>query len=111
MQAVTVSMTGVGFTRPVRLDDFAPGLVSIQVKVTGSSTYTVESTLDDPNDPANPVAVGSMVWFPSSDANVVNATTSQQSNFMFAPKYVRLSATTGSGTATMTVLQSSNGPI
>ena len=111
MQAVTASKTGVGATRPIRLDDFAPSNVSIQVNVTGVATYTVETSLDDPNDPANPIAVGSMTWFPSSDAAVVGATASKQSNFLFAPKFVRANVTAGAGTVALTVLQSSNGPI
>ena len=111
MQVVTASKTGVGQSRPVRLDDFAPSQTSIQVDVTGTVTYTVETTLDDPNDPIAPVAVGSMLWVPSSDVNVVGATASQQSNFLFAPCYVRLNVTAGTGTATLKVLQSSVGPL
>lgn len=110
MQVMTVSKTGVGQSRPLRLDDFAPSAISIQVDVSGAVTYTVETTLDDPDAPTNPVPVGSMTWFPSSDPNVVGATTAQQSNFLFAPCFVRLNVTAGIGTATLKVLQSSNGP-
>lgn len=110
MQSIVVSQTGVGQSRPVRLDDFAPSNISIQVVVSGAVTYSVETTLDNPNDPRNPVVSASMTWFPSSDAAVVSANTSQQSNFLFAPIFVRLNVTAGKGTATMTILQSSNGP-
>lgn len=116
--ALTVGMTNTAASPWVRFDDFAPSNISIQcnvVKVAASdaATYTVQSTLDDPNDPFNPVPTGSMTWVASSDTNVVGATTSQQSNFLFAPKFARVVLTTtstGQGSVSATFLQSSNGP-
>jgi hypothetical protein len=53
-----------------------------------------------------------MSWVDSSDTAVVAATATKQSNFLFAPKYVRLVVTTTStGSVRGTFLQSSNGPI
>jgi len=110
--AVTVGMTNTGSSSWVRFDDFAPSNISIQCVVSGSSTYSVQSTLDDPNDPVYPVSIASMSWVDSSDAAVVAATTTKQSNFLFAPKYARLVVTTTStGSVRGTFLQSSNGPI
>lgn len=115
MQArqVTVSDAsgGVKYSSLVRFDDFAPSNISIQCTVTGTVNYTVQSSLDDPNDPFNPVAVGSMTWVDTSDTAVVGATTTQQSNFLFAPKYVRVKLNSGAGSVTATFLQSSVGPI
>ena len=115
MQArqVTVSDAsgGVKYSSSVRFDDFAPSNISIQCTVTGTVNYTVQSSLDDPNDPFNPVAVGSMTWVDTSDTAVVAATTTQQSNFLFAPKFVRIKLNSGSGSVVATFLQSSNGPI
>jgi hypothetical protein len=109
--AITVGMTNTASSRWVRFDDFAPSNISLQCSVSGSATYTVQSTLDDPNDPFRPVAAGSVVWVSTSDTNVVAATTTQQSNFLFAPRYARIILTTTStGSVTMTALQSSNGP-
>lgn len=109
---VTVSnASGGAQTSPlVRFDDFAPGPVSIQCTVTGTVNYTVQSSLDDPNSATNPVALASMTWIVSSDTNVVGATTSQQSNFFFAPVFARILLSSGSGSVTATFLQSSNGP-
>jgi len=110
--ALTVGMTNTATSPWVRFDDFAPSNISIQCTVTGSATYTVQSTLDDPFDPFSPVAPGSMSWVNISDTNVVAATTTQQSNFLFAPKYARvILTTTSTGFVQMTTLQSSNGPI
>lgn len=109
--ALTVGMTNTAASPRIRFDDFAPSNISIQCNVTGSATYTVQSTLDDPNDPFNPVATGSMVWVNTSDTNVVAAVATRQSNFLFAPKFCRVVLTTTStGSVAMTALQSSNGP-
>ena len=109
--AITVGMTNTASSRWVRFDDFAPSNISLQCSVSGSATYTVQSTLDDPNDPFNPVLPGAVTWVSTSDTNVVAATTTQQSNFLFAPRYARIILTTTStGSVTMTALQSSNGP-
>lgn len=110
--AITVGMTNTAASPWVRFDDFAPSNISIQCTVTGSATYTVQSTLQDPNDPINPVAREDVRFINSSDSSVVAATSSQQSNFLFAPKYARLILTTTStGSVKGTFLQSSNGPI
>jgi hypothetical protein len=109
--AITVGMTNTASSRWVRFDDFAPSNISLQCSVSGSATYTVQSTLDDPNDPFRPVAAGSVVWVNTSDTAVIAATTTQQSNFLFAPRYARIILTnTSTGSVTMTALQSSNGP-
>lgn len=114
MQAITKSVSdasgGVKYSGLVRFDDFAPGLISIQCDVTGTVNYTIQSSLDDPNDPFAPVAVGSMTWIDTSDTAAVGATTSVQSNFMFAPKFARIKLNSGTGSVTATFLQSSNGP-
>ena len=114
MQArqVTVSDAsgGVQYSSWVRFDDFAPSNISVQCTVTGTVNYTVQSTLDDPNDPFNPVAVGSVTFVDSSDTNVVGATATKQSNFLFAPKYARIKLSSGSGSVVATFLQSSAVP-
>jgi hypothetical protein len=109
--AITVGMTNTAASRWIRFDDFAPSNISLQCDVSGSATYTIQSTLDDPNDPFNPTPVGAMNWVNTSDTAVVAATTTQQSNFLFAPRYARvILTTTSTGSVTMTALQSSNGP-
>ena len=114
MQSITVSVSdasgGAKYSRKVRFDDFAPSNISIQCNVSGTVSYTIETSLDDPDDPHNPVAVGSMTWIETSDTAGVNASTAIQSNFLFAPKYARIKLNSGSGTVTATFLQSSNGP-
>lgn len=109
--AITVGMTNTATSPWVRFDDFAPSNISIQCDVSGSATYTVQSTLDDPNDPFAPSSTAAMNWVNSSDTAVVAATSTQQSNFLFAPRFARvILTTTSTGTVTGVFLQSSNGP-
>lgn len=108
--AVQVGTNGVASTPWVRLDDWADGDVGIQVDVTGTVNYTVQSTMDDPNDPFIPVPLVLVNWIPSSDAAVVAATTSQQSNFEFSPVFARVLLNSGSGSISAIFRQSSAVP-
>ena len=78
MQPITVTASdasgGAVASGLVRFDDWAPGTVSLQVKVTGTVNYTVQTSMDDPNSPTNPVALASMTWSPSPDTGVVGQT-------------------------------------
>lgn len=109
---IVVGMTNTASSPWVRFDDFAPSNISLQCTVSDSVTYTVQATIQDPNDPFSPVPIGSMTWVSSSDTNVVGASATKQSNFLFAPKFARvILTTTSTGSVSMTTLQSSNGPI
>lgn len=109
--ALTVGMTNTAASPWVRFDDFAPSNISVQCSVSGSATYTLQSSLDDPNDPFSPVAASAMTWVNTSDTAVVAATTTQQSNFLFAPKFARvLLTTTSTGSVRSTFLQNSAVP-
>jgi len=103
------------FTPMVRFDDWAPGQISIQVSVSAgfTSTYTVQSTLDDPDDPINPVPVNDITWVVINDPYMVTASTSRQSNFLFSPKFVRVVLSPGAAgdTITATFLQASVTPL
>lgn len=95
----------------VRFDDWAPGPVSLQVTVTGTVNYTVQTSMDDPNSPTNPVALGSMTWIPSTDTAVVGQSASKSSTFAAAPIFARVLLNSGNGSVSATFLQLSNGPI
>lgn len=108
--AIIVGTNGIGGSRWVRFNDFAPSNISIQCNVTGTVNYTIQATLDDPNDPFNPTPAEDVIWVNSSDSAVVSANSTQQSNFLFTPKYAKVLISSGSGTVVATFLQSSNGP-
>lgn len=108
---ITVGTNGVAGSRWMRMDDFAPATWTVQVDASGTVNYTVQTTLDDPNDPISPVALGSENWLSSSDSNLVTATATKFGAFTGAPAYVRVLLNSGTGTATAKILQSSNGPV
>ena len=92
----------------VFFDAYAFAPISIQVSVTGTATYTVYSTLDDPNDPTNPVATGSVAWVPLSD--LTSQSESKQSTFAAIPKYAKVVQTAGDGSCAATFIQPASVP-
>lgn len=113
MRPITVSVDdasgGAQYSDWVRFDDWAPSYISIQCVTGGTVDYTIEYTLDDPNSPTNPVAINSVTWVESDDADVVNATGDATSNFIFAPTFARVKLNSGTGSVRATFLQSAGG--
>lgn len=107
---LSIGTNGVAASGWVFLDPWALSNVALQLNVSGTVNYTVQTSLDDPNSPTNPVAAASMAWVNSSDTMVVGATANQQSNLFFTPAYVRVLLNSGSGSVTMTVIQSGSVP-
>jgi len=106
--AVTVGTNGVAASDWVFLDSWPIPATSIQCTVSGTVNYTVQTTLDDPNSPTNPVALTAMTWVSSSDTAVVGATATEQSNLAFIPAYARVLLNSGTGSVTATFIQSGN---
>ena len=109
--SVSDASGGAKNSASVRFDDYAPSNISIQCTVTGTVNYTVQTTLDDPNRPTNPVPEASMTWVDSSDTAVVGATATKQSNFLFAPTFARIRLNSGNGSVAATFIQSSSVPL
>lgn len=109
--AVTVGTNAVADSPWVRFDDFAPNYISVNCATSGTVNYTVQTTLDDPNSPATPVAVGSMTFQNALDTNLVGQTASKSGGITYAPTFARVVLNSGTGSVTGTFLQSSNGPI
>jgi hypothetical protein len=95
--AVTVGTSDVASSPWVRFDDYAPSLVSIQCTVSGSVTYSVQQTLQDPNSPTDPVAATALTWINTSDTAAVNAKASLQTSYQYAPTFARITTTAGAG--------------
>lgn len=100
---------GVQTSEWIMCDSWCPGPVSVQVNVYNAPgaavVYTVESTLDYPDDPASPVPVPYVTWFPCGDVNLVNSSFPAQTYYAAAPRYIRLVQTAGTGVAQLTVSQ------
>lgn len=103
---VSIGTNGVGGSSWVMLDPWALPAVAMQFTASGTVNYTVQQTLDDPNDPTNAVAAASVTWVDSADSSVVGATTTQQTNYAFTPRYVRVRINSGSGSVVGTISQS-----
>lgn len=97
MRPIIISQTGTGSSQEAPLDIHGRPEISLQVVVSSTVNYTVEQTLDDPAD--------SPTWFPHPDTNLVSATTSKQGNYAYVPRAVRLKVNSGTGTATLTIIQ------
>lgn len=118
---VSIGTSGVAASPWVRLDDWAPAPTALQCTVVGTVNYTVQSTLDDPNDisnnpvtgpsPAPTITPANMTWVNSSDTAAVGATGTIQTNFGFAPKFIRVLLNSGTGSVTTTVTQSGTPPM
>jgi len=99
---VTTSDASAGTknSTPVIMDYLGNPNVSLQVVVTGTVNYTVQQTLDNPND-----AAVTPTWFNHPDANLVAQIINRQGNYAYIPVSVRLQQTSGSGSAVLTVVQ------
>ncbi len=106
--AITVGTSGVASSRWVRLDNWAFPQVGIQCDVSGTVNYTVQQTLDNPNDPISPMALSAVNWVNHPDTNLVGATTTLQGNYGYAPLYVRVTLNSGTGSVAMTLVQYNN---
>ena len=105
---------GVQFSEWMQVDSWCPGPVSVQVAIYQNPldnpvVYTVQSALDDPNDPASPVPAPYVTWFNCHDVNMVNGTSPAQTYYQAAPRYIRIVQTAGVGIAQLTISQ--NGAI
>ena len=85
---------------PAVLDLYGRPEVSLQVVVTGTATYTVQQTLD------NPLKAGeTLTWFDHPDTELVAQSANRQGNYAYIPAAVRVRQTAGAGSVTLTVLQ------
>ena len=98
MRQQVVSQTGVGSSTiiPMNLDS-TPFNVGFGVVATGTVTYTVQHTFDNPWTTTNPV------WF--NHPTVADETTNQDGNYAFPVAAVKVAVTAGTGTAQLTLIQ------
>lgn len=98
MKVQTVSKTGVGSSDALVMNtNISPFSVGFGVIVSGTVDYTVQHTFDDP-------AVGFATWF--SHPTITAKTTNQDGNYAFPVTGIKLLVNSGTGTATMKLVQS-----
>jgi len=99
MRPVVVSVTGVGNSPVIPMDFRAQNFnVGIGVVVSGTVTYTVQHTFDDVyNTAVTPT------WF--NNATLASLSANADGNYAFPVRAVRLNVSAGTGTATMTLIE------
>jgi hypothetical protein len=105
VSGVTVGTNGVAGSRWVRMDSWANAESALQVDVTGTVNYTVQTTMDDPNDPVSPVPVYSVKWVSSPDTNVVGQSATKASSLSVTPTWVRVLLNSGTGSVALKIAQ------
>ena len=105
VSGVTVGTNGVAGSSWLRFDSWADAQTAIQCNATGTVNYTVQVTMDDPNSPTNPVAIGSVTWLNTNDSDAVTAIGDVFTNFDWTPTYARILLNSGTGSVSGTFAQ------
>lgn len=101
MKPGIITRTGDGNSNPLILDYYGGASVALQIDVvSGSPNWTVQQTLNDPNNGAVTPA-----WLDHPDTNLVAQTVSRQGNYAFAPFAVRVVINSGDGVVRLTAIQ------
>lgn len=101
MRPVIVTRVNNGESAPAILDWYGGSDVAIQVDVVdGTPNWTVQQTLQDPNNTAI-----TPVWYDHADPNMVAQTVGRQSNYGYCPTAVRVVINSGNGTVRLTLIQ------
>lgn len=103
--AITIGTNGVAGSRWLRLDNWADAQTAIQCNATGTVNYTVQVTMDDPNDPVSPVGIASVTWLNTNDGDAVTAVGDVFTNFDWTPSYARILLNSGTGSVSGTFAQ------
>ncbi len=93
---VTAGTSTVATSPWVRFDEWAEAVVGMQFTVTGTATYTFESSFDDPNSLINLVAIADMNW-DSTISPVVGVAASVSASLPAAPLWGRIRLDSGTG--------------
>lgn len=108
---IEIGTNGVAHSPWINLDSWAFGATTVQCAISGTVSYNVESSNDDPNYYANPISPASMSW---DDKYALGSSTAQTTEIMASmpspPVWIRVLLNSGSGTVRMTVVQQGNAP-
>ena len=103
--ALTVGTTTTAASPWVRFDDWALPQAAIGCVISGTVNYTVQQTMDDPNDPNSPVAVASITWTSALDTTLVGASSNIIGVMNVVPRWGRILLNSGTGSVTGTFRQ------
>lgn len=100
-----VGTNGVAGSRWVFLDSWANAETAIQCNGSGTVNYTIQVTMDNPNDPISPVGIANVTWLNTDDPDAITAIGDIYSNFQFTPVFARILLNSGTGSVTGTFSQ------
>lgn len=101
----SLTITGTGTTGILGLDYATnPFNVGLSVNVTGTSTYSLEVTLDDPMDAG--FSAGSALW--QTVPSFSGLTAKAFGSLTVPAKGIRINASAGTGTITLYILQATS---
>lgn len=105
MRPIRLTQTGVGSTAVVPLDIHSNAMnVGVGCILTGTATYSVEHTFDDPF--ASDFVAASANWLPNT--GLTSKSVSADGNYAFPVRAIRLTIASGTGAVQMTVIQATN---
>lgn len=106
MKLTTITATGVSRSNVCVVDDFqAPFNIGIGAKVTGTATFNIEYSMDDPM--ADGYSASSATWYIASG---FSGLTSSTGGALTVPcKAISINITANGGTVTATIIQA--GPV
>ena len=106
MKLTTITATGVSRSNVCAVDDFqAPFNVGIGAKVTGTATFNIEYSMDDPM--ANGYTAAGATWYVATGFS--GATASTGGALTVPCKAISINITANAGTVTATIIQA--GPV
>lgn len=97
MKPQTVAKTGTGSSSAIVVNtNISPVNIGFGVIATGTVTYTIQHTFDDP-------ATGFVVWYPHP--TIAAKSDNQDGNYAFPVSGIKVLVTAGAGTATLNLIQ------
>lgn len=106
MNLNTITVTGVGRSNVCAVDDFqTPFNVGIGAKLTGTATFNIEYSFDDPM--ATGYSAAAATWYIASGFSALSASTG--GSFTVPCKAISINITASTGTVTATIVQA--GPV
>ena len=106
MKLATITATGVSRSNVCAVDDFqAPFSIGIGAKLTGTATFNIEYSFDDPM--ADGYTAAGATWYIAPNLGTLSATTG--GSFTIPCKALSINITANSGSVTATIVQA--GPV
>jgi hypothetical protein len=101
MRPVYVTVTGIDVSAPIVVDQYiSPANIGMSVQITGTATYVVQHTFDDPFSPT--FTPGTAKWF---NHPTLSGSADADGNYASPPRAVRLSVSASTGSVRLALIQ------